>query len=42
MKTGKDRTKPGCAKMDPRADLSLTFSFIIILKVMPKGGDLTG
>lgn len=39
-KTGEDQIKPVC-KMDPSADLSLTLSLIIILKTMPRGGDLT-
>ena len=34
-----DWTKPACAKLDPTAKPSLTFP-LIILKIMPRGGDL--
>ena len=33
MKTGEDWIKPVCAKMPTNADLSLTFSLVIILRV---------
>lgn len=42
-KTDKDQTKPVCTKADSTADadVSLTCSLIIILKITPRGRDLT-
>ena len=33
---GEDQTKLACTKVDPSAELSSTFSFIIILNITPK------
>lgn len=39
MKTGEDRTKPVCAKVDLSTDFSPACPLIIFLKITPKGGD---
>lgn len=40
MNTNEGWTKPGCAKMDHSAEISLTLSLILIPKILPRGGDL--